>query len=343
LVSIVVSAVSLVLAALGIDWSRVGQVFEQADLRYLALATIALLGFVVARSVRWRILLGDRVGLRTVFAVTNIGYLVSNVFPFRLGDPTRAVIVALGRTVPLSTALSTVVVERTLDMFVVVVLLGATLPFVSDAGWTRVAGLVGGGASIVALIIFFVLARWPQLGQRVVRHVTAHTPSLNKDRWHRAIDGALEGFAALGSPSRLITTAAWSLVAWACSVGFYRAVLQSFVDSPTWLQAAFLTCAISFAVALPSSPGALGVFQTVARYMLQVPFGIRGEQAVSVAFGAHALMYVMMCLLGILGLAQLNLSFASLRRAVGSAVSRVDDPSSIALVSEGVSTVSGEE
>jgi uncharacterized membrane protein YbhN (UPF0104 family) len=66
-------------------------------------------------------------------------------------------------------------------------------------------------------------------------------------------------------------------------------------------------------MALPSSPGAMGVFHSIARYALQLPFGVPVEEAVVVAFASHAFQYIVMCLLGLLGLIQQNLSLGGLQ------------------------------
>jgi uncharacterized membrane protein YbhN (UPF0104 family) len=69
-------------------------------------------------------------------------------------------------------------------------------------------------------------------------------------------------------------------------------------------------------MALPSAPGATGVFHSVARYALEIPFGLSADTAVAVAFASHAFMYVTMSALGLIGLAQQGLSWRALRSAV---------------------------
>jgi uncharacterized membrane protein YbhN (UPF0104 family) len=61
-------------------------------------------------------------------------------------------------------------------------------------------------------------------------------------------------------------------------------------------------------MAVPSSPGAVGVFHAVARYGLAVPFGVPTEEAVTVAFALHAFQYVLVSLLGLAGLARESIS-----------------------------------
>ena len=312
-VGVIVSLVCLGLALAGIEWSRVGAALQRADWRYLLPAGAALLGYLLARSARWRILLGPRVGLAQTFSVTNIGYLVSNVLPFRLGDPARAVAIGLDGKVKISTALTTVVIERVLDMLTVVVLLAVTVPFVGNAGWTGEAGLVGAGLGAAAMALLILLAVRPAWGRQVLDHVLRLVPWIDRERWLTWFDGLLEGVGVFRSVGRTAGVIGWSIVTWGLTVGYYLAMLWAFLERPSVVEASFLTCATALGVALPSSPGAMGVFHSVARYALQLPFGVAAESAVVIAFASHAFQYVVMCVLGLLGLLRQNLSLAQLR------------------------------
>jgi uncharacterized protein (TIRG00374 family) len=315
-VGFAVSAAFLGLAVVGIDWREVWNAFHQADWRWLLLAAGLLVAYLLARSVRWRILLGPAVPLAESFAMTNIGYLVSNVLPLRLGDPARAVAIGLKGHVRVSTALGTVVVERVLDMVIVVLLLMLTLPFVGETGWTSAAGLAGGVLGVAALAILAFVAVWPERGRHTVQKLLALVPWIDQDRWIDRASGLIDGLAALRSPRRVAGLAGWSILTWVCSVGIYFGVLAAFIEEPTVVKAAFLTSAVGLGMALPSSPGAMGVFHTVARYALELPFGVAREPALAIAFMSHALIYVIMCLLGLVGLLQQNLSLRTLQSGI---------------------------
>ena len=310
---VVVSLVCLGLALLGIEWARVGEALERADWRYLVPTGVALLGYLLTRAARWRVLLGYRVGLGEAFSVVNIGYLVSNVLPFRLGDPARAVAIGLDGSVKISTALSTVVVERVLDMLTIVILLAVTVPFVEDVGWTQEAGLVGAAMGLAAMGIMVLLAFRPRWVRGVVDRALARLPWVDQERWLEWFDGLLEGVAAFRSVERTLALVGWSIATWGLTVVHYFVILRAFIDDPTLVEASFLTSATALGVALPSSPGAVGVFHSVARYALEIPFGVKAETAVVVAFASHAFQYVAMCGLGLMGLIHQNLSLAQLR------------------------------
>lgn len=321
-IGVLISLICLALALAGVDWRRTGEALQRADWRYLLPAGAALLGYLLARASRWRILLGPQVGLADSFSVINIGYLISNVLPFRLGDPARAVAIGLDGKVKVSAALSTVVVERVLDMLTVVLLLAVTVPFVSEAGWTRRAGLLGGVLGLGAMVTLVVLAARPGWGRGVVSWVLGGLPRIEEDRWLGWFDDLVEGLQALRSARKAAALAVWSVVTWALTVGHYLAILRAFVDKPTVVEASFLTCATGLGMAVPSSPGAMGVFHSVARYALELPFGMRAETAVVVAFASHAFQYVSVCCLGLIGLLQQNLALGQLRAG---ALTRVMD------------------
>ncbi len=310
---LVISAAALALALLGIDLRRVVETLARADYVYLIPATAAILAYLVARSVRWRLLLGPEVSLSRCFWVTNIGYMMSNVLPFRLGDPARAVVIGRGGKVSTAAALSTVVVERVLDMLMVVALLAGVAPFISGVGSAVTAGLVAGGAALAASAVLLLLAFRPDWGRRAVRRVLGWTPRLDGDRWVQALDGLFEGLAPLRSGRRGLALLVWSVVTWACVVAYYWALMRAFLPRPPALAAPFLVCVAGLGVAVPSSPGAVGVFHAVARYGLTIPFEVPVDQAVTIAFAIHTFQYVMLCLLGLVGLGQESISLGWVR------------------------------
>lgn len=315
-VGLIVSGVALALTLRGIDLRQIADALAQAEYVYFIPAAVGFLVYMVGRSVRWRLLLGPDVSLARCFWVTNIGYLVSNVLPFRLGDPARAVVIGRNGTVSTAAALSTVVVERVLDMLMVVLLLAGVAPFISGVGDALIAGWIAAGMAMAALAILFFLAFRPDWGKWMVRQVLGRAPRLDVERWARPLDGLFEGLAPLRSGRRGLALLAWSAATWACVVVFYWTLIRAFLPRPLVLTSAFLVCVVGLGMALPSSPGAVGVFHAVARYGLTIPFGVPVDQAVTIAFAIHTFQYALGCLLGLIGLGRESLSLGWVRDRV---------------------------
>ncbi len=71
---------------------------------------------------------------------------------------------------------------------------------------------------------------------------------------------------------------------------------------------------IGFGVALPSSPGYVGVFEAATRATLAL-YGIDATRAVSYAVAYHASTFLPVTLLGLYSLSRLRLHLAELRTA----------------------------
>ena len=249
-VGLVISAVALVLALVGIDFRRLAETLAQAEYVYLIPATVGILLYLLVRGIRWRLLLDQRVSLTRTFWVTNIGYLVSNVLPFRLGDPARAVVIGRSGEVSTAAALSTVVVERVLDMLMVVLILAGVAPFISGTESAVGAGIVAGGAAVAAMAVLLLLAFRPDLGRRLVRWVLGLLPRIDADRWAASLDGLFDGLAPLRSGRRALGVLGWSVVTWALVVSYYWMFLRAFIDRPPLLAAPFVVCVLGLGMAL---------------------------------------------------------------------------------------------
>ncbi len=322
LIGLAISAVALVLALWRIDLAAVAETLTQANYFFLIPAAFEVVLYMLARAIRWRLLLGPQVSLGRYFWVTNIGYLVSNVLPFRLGDPARAVVIARGEDVSTAAAVSTVVVERVLDMMMVVLLLAGVAPFLSGIGNTLWAGLAGGAAVVVAAAALLFFAFRPDAGKRLVRWGLRLLPRLDVERWAHVFDGLFDGLTPLRSGRRGLALLGWSVVIWGLVVFYYWALIRAFLPQPPLLASPFLVCVLGLGMAVPSSPGAMGVFHAIARYALTIPFGVPVDQAVTIAFAAHAFQYVLGCLLGLAGLARESLSLSWLQSQAASVEER---------------------
>ena len=205
-----ISAVAMGLALLGIDVQGISETLADARGVFLVPATVAIIGYMVTRSIRWRLLLGSSVSLASCFWITSIGYTVSNVLPFRLGDPARAATVAMTSPVKAGVALSSVVIERVLDMLMVVGLLAIALPFVRQAGWIRDAGLAAGVAVAAAVAVLILLAWKPRLARTALGWVLRRIPFLGERRSMAALDSLLEGLLPLRSARQVAGILGWS-------------------------------------------------------------------------------------------------------------------------------------
>ena len=96
------------------------------------LSVILLIIGVVIRAKRWQYILKpvEHIPLHPLFSSTMIGYFGNSILFFRLGELLRAYSVSVGRTLTVSQAFGTVILERIIDAFTVVIILILLLPWI---------------------------------------------------------------------------------------------------------------------------------------------------------------------------------------------------------------------
>lgn len=325
-VTLILSAVALYFALRGVNFSDVGAALKQVRVGWLLLTLALILLTLVVRALRWRILLGRKISFRDTFGLINIGYLVSGVLPMRAGDPARAVVASARGPVSALAALSTVVVERVLDMFLVVIMLIVTLPFVPGLRTYLAGGQVVGslsyqliiglsGVLALGLLVAFVLvALFPQKIEALARRVLAMLHIPNPERWLKPVQHVLDGFIVLRSVREGAAVLVWSVLLWIVTPLYFLTGLQACPFIPggdSVLKAAVVTWSSAFGMVFPAT-GGLGSFHFAVREALFWGFDIAYDSGLTYAVVVHALAYLTGIILGALTLLVWGISFKSL-------------------------------
>jgi uncharacterized protein (TIRG00374 family) len=251
----------------------------------LALLAVSL----VLRALRWQYLFpaATRPPFRPVLSATILGQFFNNVLPARAGEAAR--VIALNRSAGTSRAetVATVVVERLYDVLALLVTLFVLLPWLPHVTWVHAAAilaivLVAGTAAGVV-----VLVRYGERPARFLLRPLARLPFVPLERTERAAAGLVRGAASLREPwlavvALVLTTVSWILLglsAWMLMLGFDLGL------SP--LAGGLVMIAVGLSLILPSSPAAVGVFETAALVALKA-YGVPKSGALSYALVLHA-------------------------------------------------------
>ena len=332
-IGIVVSLLALGYALRGIAWSDLVAELQRADYRWLIPASLTIVLGQFLRTERWRRLFAaeSRPGFRDSFAILCVGYLVSTVFPLRLGDPFRAWAVDRYAKASLVDALASVLVERALDLLSIFLLLALLLPEPeaallgarfgpgpwADAGTLR---LLTGGFTLLAYLGLIVAATIGQpLGRGVESGLTGlGLPRALSGRLGRLAAGFAEGLRPLRQPRQAATALAWSLAVWLVGGLGYWLVMFAFDLRLNYSSAVFVMCGVAFAAILPSTPGYTGVFHAAVVVGLELIAGTPRDLAFSYAVVEHGITMLVLLVMGPIGLRLLGMS----RRELGQRVER---------------------
>ena len=279
------------------DWAGVGMALAHLDVRLLAAATALNLASIPARTARWRLMLrghgGSAFGQLT--AALLIGQSVNVLAPAPLGDLARA---ALSGTGEVAYALGTLVVETVLDLCMLVAL---ALGLLSLAAWP-----IGWQGAVQAFLAASGLALAVVATVAIARRGVARRLEGLAARWTRpwlqrlaaAFVQLLSSLGILGRPAQVAPVLAWSVLIWALYVAVNYALLGAVGQRPSLITAGFLLAVLQVGVAVPSSPGRIGVYHLLCVQALRA-WGVQEATALAYALVLHLISVLLPMALGV--------------------------------------------
>ena len=303
-----VSALLLWLALRNIDFGALAGIYARMEPVYLLPVACVLVVELLARGARWKLLLdpsSPSVRLYDAFRLEAAGLALNNILPLRLGELARATFGARVFSVPVVTVLATILVERLLDIIVLVLLFAAAAEFGGISGGLFAYGglmwtLVGGVAAGIAALIF---------AEELVAHAWfsgffARFPKVRTvfERVAMGVKG-LHNFRS-GSLIFLFATVQWladALNFWLLARAFG---LGSVIDA---FKSVALIFAGAAAASVPGMPGYFGNFELV---LVKVLKGWGVQEGVGFAYVScmHIMGYIFVTVLGVVFIYQMGQS-----------------------------------
>lgn len=317
---VAVSLLFLYLVLRKLDWGELWRLFARARYGYLIPATAILIGINLVRAYRWGLLLdGDGpLSLWWLFRLVNIGYLLNNTFPAKAGELVRGILVGRQAAGGVGQGLSTVLMERILDMLTVVAMLLVLIPFVDLPPWAATAGLTLGTAAVVGVLGMLVLARYGDRGVDLLWRIVRRIPVVGSPKVRSGVANLGRGFQVLLDWRRAPGLVVSSALIWGGYALFNYILLAVFrMTHLPFGAAALVLVATGFGMAVPASPGGLGVFEWAAVQALLV-YGVQQSEGAGYALGLHVYTMLALMALGLLGLMQEGLSLGMARELAGS-------------------------
>ena len=276
------------------DGGRKGVSFSQLlAMRLVAPAWIVpLVLFGIAsytlRCVRWhRMMRSTGASLLTCSRVFMTSLAANNILPFRIGDIMRCFTYAPDLNSTPSVIMSTVLLEKLMDIFVLVSLFTAFL----GPGATPHQRLLSHTLLIVSVVGLTVVLLGARTLEAPLTRMFAHLPKkpivVKAQEW---IMLALECIRNIGLAGSLVLLVQ-SILIWSCEGMQFLSVARilGVQSSPIGPWQAVATA--NFAFLIPSSPGGIGTFEWATKSAM-VAHGAEPAQAALYALALHAWMLV---------------------------------------------------
>jgi phosphatidylinositol alpha-mannosyltransferase len=273
--TVLVAAGLVVLALANLNLSRVGHVLITATPGWLVLALALMAASLVLRSISWhqtlRAALPDA-SIRPMWVTraTMIGVMTSALFPGRIGEPSRVIVLTRRLQGPnrrlLPVVAGTVFSQTLINLLALAILLAVTftsLPLLQG----NVTGIVT--ALAVPLLVCALVIAGPRL-LALARRSRSERIARAADAAGRSLHLARQGLVVFARPRYGATAVTSQLLAWALQwLACYAVLLALGLQSQAGLvAAAAILLAINLSAVLPATPSNVGVFQAACLVVL---------------------------------------------------------------------------
>jgi phosphatidyl-myo-inositol alpha-mannosyltransferase len=325
LVLALLAAGLVVFALTRLDLSRVGHALITATPGWIVLAVALMATSLVLRSISWhqtlRAALPDTaLTWGTVVRATMIGVMASAVFPGRLGEPSRVIVLTRRLDGPrgrlLAVVAGTVFSQTLMNLLALAVLAVVTFSAVPLANGHLTGVLIAIGIPLAIAGLVLAGPRLLSFGRRS-KSVRLQAAAFTVERLLRL---ARRGLVVFARPRFGVAAVTMQLTAWALQwLACYSVLLALGLQHEAGLAAAAaILLAVNVSAILPATPSNVGVFQAACLVVLAA-YGVGAGQGVAYGIILQAVEVVTALGLGVPALLREGLTWGELRRGGDSA------------------------
>ena len=305
---ILISGLFLYLALRGLQLQDVLGALRGARYAWLIPGVMVYFMGVIVRAWRWQYLLKPvkSIPFKQSFEIVTIGYMGNNIFPARLGEVLRAVVLKRREDVPVSASLATIIVERVFDGVVMLAFvflnLGALSALEGSSGFVgSIQSLAIWGAAIFlgVLATFLLAAMFPEPTRKIATWLAER---LVPERFREKLLGIgfkfLNGLEALRSPREALMIFLTSVVIWLFETCKYWFVMHAFDFQVSFFALMLMNGIVNLATTIPSAPGYVGTFDAPGIAVLEA-FNVEKAVAAGYTLVLHVALWFPITALGL--------------------------------------------
>ena len=261
-----------------IDRENLKDAFLQADYMYIFYGVFIMLSSHMSRAYRWKYMLeplGHKPSFWKMYHSIMIGYLLNLTIP-RSGEVARAGYYSKFQSnAPFNKVFGTIVVERVIDVVMLIVVSGITLLLQKDlVAFNEIKG--GGGSSSTPVWIYYAI-----VAVIVVFVVVIFTSKKIKDKVLNLLHGILEGVKTIFKLKQRTAYIAHTIYIWFCYVVMIWVCSFALPESANLSIQAVLAAFTVGAVAMSTTPGGIGLYPIMVAAVLGSLYGVENAESFS--------------------------------------------------------------
>jgi len=327
--TVVCSVIIFYLTFREIELETIASRLSQANIFWVLIAISCTSLAIFLRSLRWKVLLNQRIESDDSFYLVSIGMLMNQV-PLRFGDILRGSL-ATRFKVPFVLGMTTLVVENLIDIAMVIILLAVSVNFLPDISEDAIPLLrLFGSLIVVCSIVFVILIRYSQHMYNVIDKLDRSNRLVRSLDLSKRLSDILYGLQAITSWRSASRVLGLSTLMWIFNIATFYFLTYAFglQYNNLMLWAALSVVLISLSIAIPISFAGIGPYQ-VAVLIAGNALAINQVDSLLLGVTVHALSILTFVLWGVIGIKQLNLSTGDMFRKI-----RSHDKESVDLTTE---------
>ena len=223
----------------GFSWRAFADSLRNVDWNWLALALVLILATYVGRALRWEVMLrplAKHASLLRVLSATCIGFTAVVLFG-RAGEPVRPYLIARQEGVSFSSQVAAWVVERILDVLMILVIFGIALTQVSHSSirpsprievTLQAGGAVAGVTGFACLALLVGLRQFKGKVQKRLLEALSFLPAPTLARIQAFFAAFEEGMQSTRSSAFAFLLVGYTIIEWIVIAACFYCVFRAF-------------------------------------------------------------------------------------------------------------------
>jgi uncharacterized protein (TIRG00374 family) len=319
LIGLLAGALGLLFITRDLEPEAIKQALIEAKTGYIFLAVLVIFTTILAKTWRWQLLFinNGRSNKTAEIPTTNprmsslfwpliLGQFINAISPVRVGDLARVVALEQESGIDKIQAIGTLVVEKTLDIIVLVLTLFLILPTVvlPESVTERGTFLASTAAAIFVMLLFFAYQREWVIG--LTKRIIKRLPNRLQQPLTHLIVAGLAGLSALRQPRQLLSLTFVSAVIMALSILTPFILFSTFDLEMGLKEAALLHLTLIIGLIPASTPANVGIFEGLVAFTMNQLGQTNNAAIISYAIIYHLVVVLPQIFLGSISVIRSN-------------------------------------
>jgi uncharacterized protein (TIRG00374 family) len=313
---IFLSILFLFLAVRHVNISQTIELIAGTNYFFIFPAALCFFTDFTLRAVRWRILISPikKCKFSNLLSITYIGFFATGVLPMRMGELIRVLMVGKKEHISKASAVGTIAVERTMDIFAILFLLSLTFFVYPYPDQVQRIWILGIAVFVMCISFLYSIIFFRRQTLNVVRFFIKIFPDKIKNKIEKLLNFFISGLYILKKPDRFFITLTLSLLVWLANASLYFFIAKGMgIPQITLYGAIFIMSVIAVGISVPSSPGFIGVYEYFGILACGI-LGVQKSAALSFILLVHTIQFIVLTAAGMSFLAKENISLFKLEK-----------------------------